>query len=109
MGVEFFYNEDGTHYRIGDPETGCYNLKAMKMPAALRKYALSVGVEIVDRVMMTDLLTKEGAVVGAVGISTDEGEFAYGEDCMLCDMCTWRCPTKAITVTPEMTQRVAMA
>lgn len=26
---------------------------------------------------------------------------AYEEDCMLCCMCEVRCPTKAITITPE--------
>ncbi len=40
---------------------------------------------------------------------TKKPYIAYGEDCILCDMCTWHCPTKAITVTPEMVQRVTMA
>ena len=34
---------------------------------------------------------------------------AYPEECMLCDMCTWHCPTKAITVTPDKVQRITMA
>lgn len=34
---------------------------------------------------------------------------AYGGECMICNMCTWNCPTHAITVTPEMSQPVTMA
>ena len=34
---------------------------------------------------------------------------AYGEDCMLCQMCVWHCPANAIIVTTEMTQPVVMA
>lgn len=34
---------------------------------------------------------------------------AYPQDCMLCDMCVWHCPSKAITVTPEKTRKVLMS
>lgn len=34
---------------------------------------------------------------------------AYGEDCMLCDMCAWHCPTKAITITPEKIRNCLMS
>lgn len=34
---------------------------------------------------------------------------AYAEDCMICQMCSWHCPTEAITITPELTQPVTMA
>ncbi|MFQ5826882.1 MAG: FAD-dependent oxidoreductase [Dehalococcoidia bacterium] len=42
---------------------------------ALSKAALKMGIARVNRVMITDLLTHEGRVVGAVGFHTRTGEF----------------------------------
>ena len=41
----------------------------------LRRHALKVGVKIVDRTMITDLLKQDGAVAGAVGFHTQTGDF----------------------------------
>ena len=41
----------------------------------LRKHALKIGVEIVDHIMITDLLTTASHVVGAVGFQTQDGDF----------------------------------
>ena len=34
---------------------------------------------------------------------------AYPQECMLCDMCTWHCPVKAITVTAERVKGCLMS
>ena len=41
----------------------------------VRKHALSIGINIVDRVHVTDLIKHDGVVNGAVGFSTQTGEF----------------------------------
>jgi succinate dehydrogenase/fumarate reductase flavoprotein subunit len=41
----------------------------------MKKEALRLGVKFIDRVMVTDLLTSEGAVAGAVGFDTRCGDF----------------------------------
>jgi succinate dehydrogenase/fumarate reductase flavoprotein subunit len=44
------------------------------VPPPLREKALEVGVKIMDRITVTDLLMNNGRVVGAVGFSVDELE-----------------------------------
>lgn len=46
-----------------------------QMMGAMRKAAEARGIEIVDRVMVTDLLTRDGRVTGAVGFHTGTGDF----------------------------------
>ena len=41
----------------------------------LRKHVLKIGVKIVDRVSITDLITQDGCVTGAVGFHTRTGDF----------------------------------
>jgi succinate dehydrogenase/fumarate reductase flavoprotein subunit len=41
----------------------------------MRKEALRLGAEFIDRVMVTDLLTSDSKVVGAVGFNTRKGSF----------------------------------
>ncbi|MBN1367890.1 MAG: FAD-binding protein [Dehalococcoidales bacterium] len=41
----------------------------------MRQHALKIGVTIMDRIMVTDLLKQDESVVGAVGFSTLTGEF----------------------------------
>ena len=48
---------------------------SMKSTPVLRKKALEVGVKIMDRIMVTDLLKQDGTVVGAVGFHTRDGDF----------------------------------
>jgi len=75
-GVEYFKNDDGSPRKLTPPiKATAYNLVALKSPNTVRKQAKKVGVEIIDRTMITDLLTHEGRVIGAVGISAEEGDF----------------------------------
>jgi succinate dehydrogenase/fumarate reductase flavoprotein subunit len=41
----------------------------------LREKALKIGVAVLDRVMITDLIKKDGVIAGAVGFHTREGDF----------------------------------
>jgi succinate dehydrogenase/fumarate reductase flavoprotein subunit len=50
-------------------------LLSMKSTPVLRKKALEVGVKVLDRIMVTDLLKQDGRVVGVVGFDTREGDF----------------------------------
>ena len=43
-----------------------------KINPQLRNYAQSIGVRFLDRIMVTDLLLKDGACVGAIGFDLDE-------------------------------------
>lgn len=55
------------------PFTGM-RLKFRKHAPALRRQATRLGVNIVDRVMCTDLLKHDGRIVGAIGFSLDSGD-----------------------------------
>lgn len=50
---------------------GFIPLRHRKFPPALRKQAAKVGVKIMDRIMITDLLKQDGKVVGAIGFPVD--------------------------------------
>ena len=41
----------------------------------MRKQTLKIGVTIMDRIMVTDLLKQDGKIVGAVGFHTTRGDF----------------------------------
>ena len=41
----------------------------------VRKHALKIGVKIIDRVLVTDLIKQDGAIAGAVGIGTQTSDF----------------------------------
>jgi succinate dehydrogenase/fumarate reductase flavoprotein subunit len=45
-----------------------------KLPPVLRKQAEKVGVRIMDRIMVTNLLKQDGKVVGAISFSIDNGD-----------------------------------
>lgn len=80
-GVKFQKGKDGEPLRMpGMPRTagvleditfghGWKNLPLM------RKQALKMGVNIIDRIMVTDLMKQDGRVVGAVGFNTRSGDF----------------------------------
>jgi succinate dehydrogenase/fumarate reductase flavoprotein subunit len=74
-GVEYYKNEDGTPRKLGPPiKADAYNLVGLKAPDTVRKYARKIGVQIIDRTMITDLLTLENRVIGAIGISAEEAD-----------------------------------
>lgn len=45
------------------------------MMRAMRRAEKERGVELIDGVMVTDLLTRDGRVVGAVGFRVEKGDF----------------------------------
>lgn len=75
-GVEYYKNEDGSPRKLTPPnKASAYNLVGLKAPNTVRKHAKKIGVEIIDRTMITDLLTHEDRVIGAVGLAIDDGGF----------------------------------
>lgn len=70
-GVEFITDQGRLFMRrIGVSEV--YLLDKINFSQALRKYALKIGVKIIDRVMVAELLKQEEAIVGAIGIPMDK-------------------------------------
>lgn len=66
-----------------DPHThyGIVPLRHRAVTPALRRYAESIGVRFYDRTMISDLIERDGRVLGAVGFGLDSGEsvlFAAG-------------------------------
>ncbi len=79
-GIKPKENDDGSVLRYGrpigfGPLECCFLGRGWTFLPALRAQALKVGVRIMDRIMITDLLTQEGAVVGAVGFHGRTGAF----------------------------------
>ncbi|MCG3189909.1 MAG: hypothetical protein LKCHEGNO_02448 [Burkholderiaceae bacterium] len=82
-GVQF-YEKDGKLYVFGTPkDTGvgapgsAYQMIAQqnrKFAPTMRSRALEVGVRVLDRLMITELLEQDGRVVGAVGFNTNSGD-----------------------------------
>lgn len=40
---------------------------------------------------------------------TNQAFIAYKEDCQICHLCRLHCPVDAITITPDQSQRIAVA
>jgi succinate dehydrogenase/fumarate reductase flavoprotein subunit len=81
-GVKAKEKEDGTVLRYGGPAffgplECCFLGRGWTFLPAMRRQALKVGVKIMDRIMITDLLTRDGVVIGAAGFHTRTGDF-YG-------------------------------
>lgn len=79
-GVEFQLNEYGEPERESNPPgvTEFLNFKQTEKGdylQSVRKQALKIGVTIVDRVMVTELLKQEDRIVGAVGAAVDTYDF----------------------------------
>lgn len=77
-GCSFKKNPDGSLAVRGEgsglPTGVQFDKAAGPYGAVLRRKALSVGVEIVDQVMIVDFLKQDGRVVGAVGLPNDSFE-----------------------------------
>jgi len=75
-GVEFQKDENGELERRGSNLGPClaYNLNRKVHAEILRKQAEKIGVNIIDRKMITDLLKQDGRIVGAIGIPVDRYE-----------------------------------
>jgi succinate dehydrogenase/fumarate reductase flavoprotein subunit len=75
-GVRFVMNPDGTYRRLAGrgayPIVSFYSTQFMD---ALRIKAQVIGVEQINRVYMTELVTRNDEVIGAVGFQQHTGEF----------------------------------
>jgi succinate dehydrogenase/fumarate reductase flavoprotein subunit len=75
-GVKFVKQPDGKYHRVF--QRGGLTMRiqggGIPMMQALIHHALKIGVTILNWVTITDLLTRDGAVVGAVGLSCRTGE-----------------------------------
>jgi len=56
------------------PPFGDMRVLHREYPPVLRKQAEKVGVRVMDRIMLTDLLKQDGKIVGAIGFSYDTGD-----------------------------------
>jgi succinate dehydrogenase/fumarate reductase flavoprotein subunit len=79
-GIKFKEREDGRTLTYGrplwfGPLECCFLGRGWTFLPAMRRQALKIGVKIVDRVMVTDLLKQDGVVIGAVGFHTRTGDF----------------------------------
>ena len=75
-GAPFHMNEDGNIKEFNPtPPLTHVRLRSQKFMPVIRKKALEIGVKILDRIMVTDLLKQDGRVVGAVGFHTRDGDF----------------------------------
>ena len=78
-GLELYRREDGGwdsywHRHIGERmESGCW-VKGGTMKRALMNEVGRRGIEVVERTMAVDLLTRDGRVIGAVGLDVRTGE-----------------------------------
>ncbi|MBU2497510.1 MAG: FAD-binding protein [Proteobacteria bacterium] len=75
-GCEFLRDERGNIVRLA--ARGAYPtvvFKGLGLMSAVRKEEKKRKVELADRVMITDLLTRDGQAAGAVGFSLDSGDF----------------------------------
>src|SRR3972149_7601443 len=82
-GLTFERDKDGKIYRhvgLNHVHTRITSVSSLEMMEVMRKRLENIGVSMLERVMITDLLTSDGAsptggaVVGAVGFQTRTGE-----------------------------------
>ena len=69
---------DGSFYRtrsMGQPGTYWINFNGKRLKPQLGKAVRQLGCTVLDKVMMVDLLTHRGAVVGGIGFHIREGAF----------------------------------
>ena len=79
-GITFKKREDGQILLYDrplwfGPLECCFLGRGWTFLPAMRSQALKSGVNIVDRVMVTELLKQDGVVIGAVGFHTRTGDF----------------------------------
>jgi succinate dehydrogenase/fumarate reductase flavoprotein subunit len=75
-GGDFIKDEKGNFVRL--PARGAYPtvvFRGPQMMRAVRKAEKKKGVELMDRVMITDILTRDKQAVGAVGFGLDNGDY----------------------------------
>ncbi len=74
-GVEFI-KENGELKKYTDlnPPLEARHIRRLTLAPTLRKQAEKVGIRIIDRVMITDLLKQDGSIVGAIGFPMENNE-----------------------------------
>ena len=75
-GVRMVENTDGSFNRMAG--RGAYPIVqffSTQLMDSLRKYAQSIGIEQINRVYLSDLLSRNGEVTGAVGFHQHSGDF----------------------------------
>lgn len=74
-GAPYFKDENG-EMKVFPVALTITNIRLLsqKFMPPIRKKALQSGVTIMDRIMVSDLLKEDGAVVGAIGFHTREGD-----------------------------------
>jgi succinate dehydrogenase/fumarate reductase flavoprotein subunit len=79
VGVEFVKNPDGSWLRtvgFGQPGSWFININnGQLIKRRLAKKIRALGVEVIDHVMVTKLLTAENRIIGAVGYHVLDGSF----------------------------------
>lgn len=76
LGVDFLKTPTGKYVRLpGRGKTPMMFFKGPQLMDILMKVSKKKGVEHVNRVMMMDLLTEDGRVVGATGFNIRTGDF----------------------------------
>lgn len=79
-GIKIKEKEDGQPLIYGRPVgfgplECCFLGRGWTFLPAMRRQALRLGIKIVDRVMITELLKQDGVVIGAIGFHTQKGDF----------------------------------
>ena len=69
------------------------------LPFALRQHALKIGIKIIDRVMVAELLKQNGRIVGAIGISANSYDM-YTFAAKTTVICTGACSYKPLNYPP---------
>jgi succinate dehydrogenase/fumarate reductase flavoprotein subunit len=72
-GIDFLNDENGVPYRTAVPGgvTEYINMSDRNWAKRMRKQAQKVGVNIIDRVMIAELMKQDNRIAGAVGIPMD--------------------------------------
>jgi len=91
-GVEFIKGGDGQIRSYGFPgiATRSFKLKKRVFGTVVRTQAKKVGVKIIDRVMLTDFVRADGAIIGAVGIAMETNDLYVfrAKAVVLCSGCS---------------------
>jgi succinate dehydrogenase/fumarate reductase flavoprotein subunit len=73
-GVEFVKGESGGLHKNRTGVLESINMYRRVFTAPMRRHTLEIGVKILDRVMITDLIKRNEAVIGAIGFHTRNGQ-----------------------------------
>ncbi|MBW1861975.1 MAG: FAD-binding protein [Deltaproteobacteria bacterium] len=94
-GVTFQKGEDGEPVSRPMTEGGTVSLQfeGRNFPMIMRKQARKIGVKIIDRIMIAELLKQDGRIVGSIGIPVESSEL-YIFNAKTTIMCVGACGFK---------------